>query len=139
VLVVDDQVRILRAVERVLVEAGYQAITTTDPQLVPGLVESEEPDLVLLDLRLPGMSGFDVLERIREFSGVPVIFLTANDSSENVVRALDMGADDYHRPFSTSELLARIEASLGAASFPMQWRRTPFTLDGSGSISPRGS
>ena len=77
------------------------------------MIEQEEPDLVLTDLRLPGISGFDLLQRIREFSGVPVIFLTASDSSENLVRALAMGADDYiTKPFSSSELLARIEASL---------------------------
>jgi DNA-binding response OmpR family regulator len=68
---------------------------------------------VLLDLMLPGVSGFELLQRIREFSGVPVIFVTARDQDEDTVQALKMGADDYiTKPFSPSELLARIEASL---------------------------
>jgi len=130
VLVVDDEARILRAVEHILTEAGYHAITTSDPAQVIALIEQEEPDLVLTDLRLPGISGFDLLQRIREFSGVPVIFLTASDSSENLVRALAMGADDYiTKPFSSSELLARIEASLRRRVLPDTLEaRAPFVL-----------
>jgi len=130
VLVVDDEARILRAVEHILAEAGYSAITTGDPAQVIALIEQEEPDLVLTDLRLPGISGFDLLQRIREFSGVPVIFLTASDSSENLVRALAMGADDYiTKPFSSSELLARIEASLRRRVLPDTLEaRAPFVL-----------
>ncbi len=73
----------------------------------------KEPDLVLLGFMLPGTSGFELLRRIRELSGVPVIFLTARDTDEDAVRALKSGADDYvTNPFSGSELLARIEAIL---------------------------
>ena len=79
VLAVDDEPQILRYLRRSLDEAGYQPIVTADPCEVAKLVELEEPDLVLLDLMLPGTSGFELLERIREFSGVPVIFLTASD------------------------------------------------------------
>jgi DNA-binding response OmpR family regulator/signal transduction histidine kinase len=113
VLAVDDEPQVIRYVQRTLEEGGYHAIVTSDPQQVTKLVELEEPDLVLLDVRLPGVTGYDLLARIREFSGVPVIFLTANTQSEDLVRGLKLGADDYvAKPFSPSELLARIEAVL---------------------------
>ena len=77
------------------------------------LVELEQPHLVLMDLMVPGSSGFELMGRVREVSDVPVIFLSANDQEENVVKALDMGADDYIvKPFSSTELIARVEASL---------------------------
>jgi PAS domain S-box-containing protein len=127
VLAVDDEPHILRYLQRSLSDAGYQAIVTGDPSRVTRLVELEEPDLVVLDLRLPGTSGFDLLQRIRELSPVPVIFLTASDREEDAVQALRMGADDYiTKPFSPSELLARIEAVLRrrATTGPTEARRS---------------
>jgi PAS domain S-box-containing protein len=130
VLAVDDEPQILRFLRRSLDEAGYQPIVTADPCEVAKLVELEEPDLVLLDLKLPGTSGFELLERIREFSGVPVIFLTGSDREEDAVRALREGADDYiTKPFSPSELLARIGAALRRRVLPdMMEARPAFTL-----------
>jgi PAS domain S-box-containing protein len=130
VLAVDDEPQILRFLRRSLDEAGYQPIVTADPSEVAKLVEMEEPDLVLLDLMLPGTSGFELLERIREFSGVPVIFLTASDREEDAVRALKEGADDYiTKPFSPSELLARIGAALRRRVLPDVMEALPaFTL-----------
>ena len=130
VLAVDDEPQVLRYVQRTLDEAGYQPIVTGEPPEVAKLVELEEPDLVLLDLRLPGTSGFELLQRIREFSGVPVIFLTASDREEDAVRALKMGADDYiTKPFSPSELLARIGAALRRRLLPdVMEARPPFVL-----------
>ncbi|MBI4300549.1 MAG: PAS domain S-box protein [Chloroflexi bacterium] len=113
ILAVDDEVEILRYLQRCLEGAGYQAKTTSDPSQVARLVDMEEPDLVLLDLMLPGTNGFDLLRRIREFSQVPVIFLTGRTQNEDMVRALKMGADDYiTKPFAPSELLARLEVVL---------------------------
>ena len=127
VLAVDDEPHIQRYLQRALSEAGYQATVTGDPSETVKLVELEEPDLVVLDLRLPGTSGFEVLQRIRELSQVPVIFLTASDSEEDAVQALKAGADDYiTKPFSPSELLARIEAVLRrrATAGPSETRRS---------------
>ncbi len=131
VLAVDDELPILRYLQHSLDQAGYQCIVTSDPSQVTKFVEMEQPDLILLDLRLPGVSGFDLLARIREFSAAPVIFLTASDSSEDTVRALKLGADDYvTKPFAPSELLARIEAALRRRSLPGAGgdTRPPFTV-----------
>ncbi|MFQ5933613.1 MAG: ATP-binding protein, partial [Dehalococcoidia bacterium] len=119
VLAIDDEPHIQRYLKRALDDAGYQPLIAGDPSEVVKMVELEEPDLVLLDVMLPGVTGFELLERIREFSGVPVIFLTARDKDEDMVRALKMGADDYiTKPFSTSELLARIEVALRRRVMP---------------------
>jgi PAS domain S-box-containing protein len=113
VLAVDDDPYALRLIRRHLQEAGFQAIVTTSPAEVIKLVELEEPDVVLLDVVLPGRSGLDLLQQIREFSRVPIIFLTARDREEEKVRALRMGGDDYiTKPFSPTELIARIEVAL---------------------------
>ena len=131
ILAVDDDPQVLRYVRRTLDDAGYAVTSTNDPREVVKLVEAEEPDLVVLDLKMPGMTGFDILERIREFSGVPVIFLTAQGPGEDTVKALRMGADDYiAKPFSPSELVARIEASLRRRLLPDQSEvRAPLQLE----------
>ncbi len=131
ILALDDEPQVLRYLRRALHEAGYEAVVTTDPREVPRLVELEEPELFLLDLMLPGISGFEVLERVREISDVPVIVITASPKEEDSVRALKMGADDYIRkPFSPSELVARIEAAL-RRRLPSDAAesRAPFVLD----------
>ena len=113
ILAIDDEPHMLRFLRRLLDGAGYDLIASTNPSETTSLVELEEPDLVLLDLMMPGTTGFDLLQRIREFSSVPVIFLTARDGDGDLVRALKQGADDYvTKPFSSSELLARIETTL---------------------------
>jgi DNA-binding response OmpR family regulator/signal transduction histidine kinase len=111
ILAIDNDQQVLRYLRRTLDEAGFQTIATTSPSQISELVESEDPDLVILDLVLPGTSGFELLRRIRSFSDLPVIFLTGSDRNEDAVRALNMGADDYiTKPFSPTELVARIEA-----------------------------
>jgi DNA-binding response OmpR family regulator len=130
VLAVDDEPQILRYFKRTLDSAGYEAIVTGDPSQVAGLVEVEEPDLILLDLIIPGTSGFDLLRRIREFSNAPVIIVTASEREEDTVQALKMGADDYViKPFSQTELFARIEAVLRRRVSPdLLGERAPFAL-----------
>lgn len=130
VLAVDDEPQILRYFQRTLDDAGYEAIVTSDPSQVAGLVEREEPDLILLDLIIPGSSGLDLLRQIREFSNVPVIIVTASEREEDIVQALRMGADDYvTKPFSPTELFARMEVALRRHVSPdLLERREPFAL-----------
>ncbi len=113
ILALDDDLNMLRLLKRSLEYAGYEVVLSSDPREAMKLLQAREPDLLLLDLILPATSGFNVLERVREFSGIPVIFISASDDGENIVRALKTGADDYiTKPFSPSELLARIETTL---------------------------
>ena len=113
ILAVDDEPQILRYIRSILSEAGYTAIVTGDPGEVEHLMETETPDLVLLDLELPGINGIDLMKRILMISEVPVIFVSGYGGDEHVARAFETGADDYIvKPFSPTELGARIEAVL---------------------------
>ena len=113
ILAVDDEPQILWLLRNVLSDHGYRLFGTGNPDEMMYLMEAERPDLVLLDLMLPSASGFELMDRVREVSEAPVIFLSANNQEENVVKALSMGADDYIvKPFSSTELVARVEASL---------------------------
>jgi two-component system, OmpR family, KDP operon response regulator KdpE len=128
VLVVDDAPEIVdsvrlgfavqwREVDLVAAENGQKALE---------LVEQESPDLVLLDVGLPDMDGFKVLEEIRFFSDVPVVMLTARDDTLDKVRGLELGADDYvTKPFNHLELLARIRAVLRRLDMPAPKSRAP--------------
>jgi len=131
ILAVDDEVHVLRYLQRSLSEAGYEPVVASDPSEVNRLVELNEPDLILLDLRFPGTSGFEVMERVRELTEAPIIFLTASDREDDAVRALRAGADDYIvKPFSPSELLARVDAVLRRrAGAPTTAARRPFVLE----------
>jgi PAS domain S-box-containing protein len=113
ILVVDDEQHATLIVQRLLAQAGYRTMTTGQPFQVAQLVESELPDLVLLDIRLPGASGFDLFREIREHSQAPIIFLSASDCEEDVKQALELGAADYiTKPYSPADLLARLKAAL---------------------------
>ena len=113
ILAVDDELQTLRYIQNTLNRAGYSPIVTTEPSEALGLIEMEQPQLVLLDLMFPRADGFELLRRIRAASGVLVICLTARDDEDTIVKTLRLGADDYvTKPFSPSELIARIEASL---------------------------
>ena len=113
VLAVDDDPDALRYVRDTLARSGYTPIVTGDPKEVLGLIEDEQPDLVLLDLMLPGMDGTKLMQRIQTVADVPVIFLSAYGQEDLIVKAFDMGAEDYIiKPFSPSELAARIRAAL---------------------------
>ncbi|MEG1004145.1 response regulator transcription factor [Clostridium sp.] len=113
ILVVEDDITILSALEFTLVDEGYEVKLCKSVEEAIKEVNTEEFDLVLLDLMLPDGSGYDVCKAIREKSEVPVIFLTACDEEVNVVMGLELGADDYiTKPFKIRELLARIKANL---------------------------
>jgi len=116
VLVVDDEARYARAIEVLLHARGYEVLTAPDGQTALALAAEEEPNLVLLDIRMPDIDGFEICRRIREFSQVPIIFLTALAEDADKVTGLHLGADDYvTKPFSAPELLARVEAVLRRA------------------------
>lgn len=113
VLVVDDDVRILRLLQRILELEGYQVLTATDGEAALDIFDKETPDLVLLDIMLPGMDGYTICRHIREFSEVPIIMVSIKDHDEEKVEGLNAGADDYvSKPFSAGELVARVRAKL---------------------------
>jgi two-component system, OmpR family, KDP operon response regulator KdpE len=117
-LIIDDEQQMRRLLRMVLESRGYQVCEADNGQL--GLQEAafHRPDVVLLDLCLPGMSGIETLERLREWSDVPVLVLSVRDQETVKVQALESGADDYvTKPFGSAELLARLEV--------IQRRRTP--------------
>jgi len=116
ILVVDDEPRYLRLVEVNLVTDGYTVQTAMDGKQAVEAVATRQPDLILLDIMMPVMDGFTACERIREFSSVPIIMVTAKGEERDRVRGLDAGADDYIvKPFSAQELLARVRAVLRRA------------------------
>lgn len=113
VLAVDDDPNDLRYIRDTLARSGYAPILTGDPEEALRLVEEDSPDLVLLDLMLPGTDGIELMKDILEVVDVPVIFLSAYGREELIARAFDMGATDYVvKPFSPTELSARIRAAL---------------------------
>ena len=121
ILVVDDDPQTLRNVREALSKWGYVPVVTGDPDDVPLLIEEHRPQLVLLDLVLPGTDGIEVMKRILEHADVPVIFLSAYGHEEAIARAFDAGADDYVvKPFSPAELAARIRAALRKRTLPHQ-------------------
>ena len=131
VLVVDDDPRTLRYVRDLLEEAGYLPVLTGDPEEVPSLIQARAPDLVLLDLVLPGTDGIELLARVPELAEVPVIFLSAYGRDETIAKALASGAVDYIvKPFSPTELLARIGAALRSRSkLPEAYRLGDLTIN----------
>ena len=113
ILVVDDDPRALMYVRDTLSDAGYKAIVTGDPDEVVRLVEREAPQLIVMDLILPGSDGIELMEDILVMSDVPVIFLSAYGRDEVIARAFEAGATDYVvKPFSPTELIARVRAAV---------------------------
>ena len=113
VVVVDDEPAILRALSVALRARGYTVETATDGASAIDLIATSDPAAVVLDLGLPDLDGIEVCRRVREWSEVPIIVLTADGADDRKVKALDTGADDYvTKPFSTPELLARLRVAL---------------------------
>jgi DNA-binding response OmpR family regulator len=124
IVTADDDPQLLRLLTRSLEFEGYEVLSARNGQQALELIEAHAPDLVLLDVMMPRMDGFTVCQRVREFSAVPIIIVTARGQDEDKIRGLDLGADDYlTKPFSVDELLARVRAVL---------RRTQFTANGHG-------
>ena len=119
VLAVDDDPQALRYVRDTLTQAGFAPVVTGDPAEAMRLMSEEKPQLVLLDVVLPGINGVDLMKELLEIARVPVIFLSAYGQDQLIARAFDMGATDYVvKPFSPTELAARIRAALRRQELP---------------------
>ena len=116
ILVADDDPDLLDLVAYALSQAGYLVVKAADGNAALAAFDAEAPDLVILDINMPGQTGFEVCAAIRGRSTVPVMMLTARGEEQDLVRALDLGADDYlTKPFSPRTLLARVKALLRRA------------------------
>ncbi|MFB5763204.1 response regulator transcription factor [Paenibacillus medicaginis] len=120
ILIIEDEPAISRVLTAYLVKAGFQVIQAAEGRKALELFEQETPSLVLLDIMLPQVDGWTILERIREQSNCPVIMLTARDSIDDKLAGLNGGADDYmSKPFIPEEVVARVQAVLRR---PSQWQ-----------------
>jgi two-component system KDP operon response regulator KdpE len=116
VLLVDDDPQVIRLVKANLESSGYRVLSAADALRALSLFDLEMPDLLVLDIMLPGVNGYEICQRVREISTAPIIMLTAKVEDADKVKGLKIGADDYvTKPFNVEELLARIEAVLRRA------------------------
>lgn len=133
ILIVDDDPRLRELVRLALERAGHHVITAADGRSALINAAREAPDLIVLDVGMPEMDGFECCRRIRATSGVPILFLTARDDEIDRILGLEMGADDYvTKPFSPRELVARIKAILrraGNGGAPERLQRGRLCLD----------
>ena len=126
ILAVDDEARYLEIIRFNLDTAGYRVSCAASGEEALDRLAAEEADLIVLDVMLPGIDGFEVCRRVREQSSCPIIMLTAKGAEEDKVRGLRLGADDYvTKPFSAQELLARVEAVLRRARVPEAGEQEP--------------
>ncbi len=136
ILAVDDEPHVVRLIKANLESSSYRVLTATDGEEAIHSVESELPDLVILDIMLPKMDGYAVCSRIREFSSVPIIMLTARSAQVDLVHGFEVGADDYlTKPFDVTELLMRVQAVLRRSKWPEEvitrhgFRAGPIEID----------
>lgn len=123
IMVVDDDQEMLRMLERILELEGYSVTKAADGGSALALIEDCEPELVILDIMMPGLDGYQVLDSIRQRSDVPVVMLTAKCEVNSLMRALVLGADDYvKKPFRPPELVARIHAKIRRAKMTVNQR-----------------
>jgi two-component system KDP operon response regulator KdpE len=134
VIVVDDEPQIVRALRTALRANGYDVETTGTGEAAIDAAATWAPDVMILDLGLPDIDGFEVIRRLRGWSEIPIIILSARDARAEKIRALDLGADDFvNKPFAMDELLARIRATLRrrqpAAAASPRMRFGPLEVD----------
>jgi two-component system, OmpR family, KDP operon response regulator KdpE len=119
ILIVDDEPQLTRVLRTGLKSRGYDVRVAADGQSALGVIGDWNPNLVITDLAMPNMDGLELCRRVRAFSQVPIIVLSAKDEERTKIEALDLGADDFvTKPFGIDELLARIRASLRRATAP---------------------
>jgi two-component system KDP operon response regulator KdpE len=129
ILVVDDEIEIVRALRRTLTAHGYKVFTASSGEEAVEVTSKRRPDLLLLDLLLPGMSGLEVCRRVRAESNVPIIVLSVKGAERDKVEALDLGADDYvSKPFGMDEVLARVRVALRHVARAQDGRKRIFAL-----------
>lgn len=130
VLVVDDEPRMIHFIRLNLDHDGYEVIEATSGTEALELLRDRMPDLILLDVMMPDMDGFETLQLLREISTVPVIMLTAKGEEEDRVRGLELGADDYiTKPFSPREMVSRVRAVIRRTETPSASTREPIEVD----------
>jgi two-component system KDP operon response regulator KdpE len=119
VLVVDDEAGILQLIKLEFAAQGFRVVTASNGQEALEKAEEQRPDIILLDILMPGMSGLEVMRKLRETSNTPILLVTAKDSDTDKVKGLELGADDYIvKPFNPEELSARIRAVLRRSIVP---------------------
>jgi DNA-binding response OmpR family regulator len=130
ILVVDDEPKIVTLARDYLEHAGFAVLTTRDGRDALATVRQRRPDLVVLDLGLPGLDGLDVTRELRRDSSIPIVMLTARDDEFDKLLGLELGADDYlTKPFSPRELVARVRAVLRRAERPPEAAETIHAAD----------
>lgn len=130
ILVVDDEPRMINFMRMNLELEGCRVITAANGKEALEKARAEMPDIVLLDIMMPGMDGFETLKRLRQFSQTPVLILTAKDEEEDRIKGLELGADDYiGKPFSHRELVSRIRAVLRRHYAPPPIPQTTVKVD----------
>lgn len=135
ILVVDDEPRIVEAVSMNLDLEGYQVSCASNGYEALEKVTSELPDLIILDVMMPEMDGFETLKKIREISSIPVVMLTVKGEETDKVRGLELGADDYvTKPFSPKELIGRVKAVIRRTEIPSPVPKTEIRVDDNLSI-----
>lgn len=113
ILIVDNEMEIIQLLRLYLSREGYQVVWTTDSTKALALTKDENPDLILLDIVMPGLSGFEVCGQIREYCDTPILFISCKGTDIDKVLGLSIGADDYiTKPFSPAEVVARVKAHL---------------------------
>ena len=123
ILVVDDEPKIIQLTQDYLENAGFSVMSAGDGDRALAVIHGEQPDLVILDLGLPGMDGLDVCRSIRKTSNLPIIMLTARDEEADKLVGLELGADDYiTKPFSPKELVARVRSVLRRSELALEPR-----------------
>ena len=130
VVVVDDDRQIRGFIKMVLELEGFRVLTAADGESAIAVFETESPDLMLLDIMMPGMDGYTVCRRVRQFSQLPIIMVTAMGDDAKVVAGLEAGADDYVvKPVSAAQLVARVEAVLRRSTPPQKQLEPTFRSD----------
>jgi len=138
VLLVDDEANIIELARMYLEQDGYRVVDAADGELALARIEAEQPDLIVLDLMLPRIDGWEVCKRVRAHSDVPILMLTARDDDIDKIVGLELGADDYMtKPFNPRELVARIKAILRRTGGPARESDTRHVISiGNARIDP---